>query len=68
MTNPRAAAVAAAREAQLLIEVGEQRALAIDGPVGHFRDELSDSEWRRLWLALGKFRRLTEPTNTGSER
>lgn len=49
---------AALDEAATLIETGENRAQAADGPVSHFRDELDDREWRRLWLALSKVRAL----------
>jgi hypothetical protein len=49
----RADALAAALD---LIDVGESRALAADGPVTHFRNELDDGEWRKLWLALDALR------------
>lgn len=35
-----------------IIEIADIRASAADGPVAHVRDEMSDSEWRQLYLAL----------------
>lgn len=35
-----------------IIELADNRALATDGPVGHVRDEMSDQEWRSLYLSL----------------
>lgn len=59
MTDPLREAL---DEAALLIETGESRAMATDGPVSHFRDELDDREWRRLWVALSKVRALAADT------
>lgn len=35
-----------------IIETADNRAMATDGPVGHVRDEMSDDEWRQLYVAL----------------
>lgn len=35
-----------------IIETADNRAMAVDGPVGHVRDEMSDKEWRDLYKAL----------------
>lgn len=57
-------------EAMRIIELADQRALASDGPVGHVRDEMSDSEWRKMYRAISKaeqalqqFRRVTDGTS-----
>lgn len=35
-----------------IIDTADNRAMAADGPVGHVRDEMSDKEWRDLYVAL----------------
>lgn len=38
-----------------IIEGADQRLLAVDGPVGRIKDELTDGEWRKIYLlATGK--------------
>lgn len=56
-------------EAMRIIELADQRALATDGPVGHVRDEMSDSEWRQMYKALSRaeqalqrYRQVTDGT------
>jgi hypothetical protein len=39
-------------EAIQIIETADNRAMAADGPVSHVRDEMSDKEWRDLYVAL----------------
>lgn len=39
-----------------IIEVADGRAAAADGPVGHVRDEMTDTEWRELYVALQEAR------------
>lgn len=39
-----------------IIETADNRAMAADGPVGHVRDEMSDKEWRDLYVSLTKAR------------
>lgn len=51
-------------EVAALIELGETRALAVNGPVSHFRDELDNGEWRRLWVALSKVRAALDNDET----
>lgn len=58
---------AAVDEVVALIESGENRAMAADGPVSHFRDELDDREWRRLWVALSKVRSALHPEGADHE-
>ena len=41
-------------EAVGIIEAADRRAEAADGPVSHVRDEMTDAEWRRLYLVLLK--------------
>lgn len=36
-------------EAKKIIEAGENRALASDGPVGHCREELTNAEFDCMW-------------------
>lgn len=52
MTEKVAQARNLVSEAVRIIELADYRALATDGPVGHVRDEMSDSEWRMLYLSL----------------
>jgi hypothetical protein len=33
-----------------IIEIADTRALAVDGPVSHVRDTMTDKEWRQLYL------------------
>ena len=40
-----------------IIEAADGRAAAADGPVGHVRDEMTDNEWRELYISLQKARR-----------
>jgi hypothetical protein len=40
------------REALLIIETADNRAMATDGPVSRTPDEMSDAEWRRLYKCL----------------
>jgi hypothetical protein len=49
-------ALAALDKAVGIIEVADARAEAADGPVGHVRDEMSDAEWRTLYVALHEAR------------
>ena len=35
-----------------IIEAADARCLAADGPVGHLRDEMTDHEWREMYVAL----------------
>lgn len=35
-----------------IIEVADLRAAAVDGPVSHAREEMTDDEWRELYLAI----------------
>lgn len=49
MQNPRAKAYTALKKARAIIEMGENRALACDGAVGHCREELSNGEFDEMW-------------------
>lgn len=40
------------QKAMGIIESADQRALAVDGPVGHVRDMMTDREWRDMYVAL----------------
>jgi hypothetical protein len=66
--GPRTPLEEALRQAAFFIEVGENRAMATDGPVPHFRGELDDREWRQLWLALAKIRDLIGTLADGREQ
>ena len=39
-------------DARAIIEAADARAAAVDGPVNHCRDEMTDAEWRKLYLAV----------------
>jgi hypothetical protein len=39
-------------QAIAIIDMADIRAAAADGPVNHVRDEMTDAEWRRLYVAL----------------
>lgn len=41
-----------------IIDLATTRALAVDGPVGHVRDAMTNKEWRRLYETL---KRLAGP-------
>jgi hypothetical protein len=47
----------AVNEACALIELGDQRLLAGDGPAGGRPPELSLEEWRRLYVTLDRARK-----------
>lgn len=42
------------RSALDIIELADNRSMAADGPVGHVRDNMSDDEWRKLYVSLKK--------------
>lgn len=41
-----------------IVEVADNRAMAADGPVSHVRDEMSDAEWRQMYMAIVTARQL----------
>lgn len=50
--HPWARARRRLREGLDIIEGADRRAEAVDGPVNHVRDEMTDDEWRKLYLAI----------------
>lgn len=41
-----------------IIETADNRAMAVDGPVSRAADEMSDAEWRQMYVALTQARDL----------
>lgn len=50
--------VSAINEACAIIELGDQRLLAGDGPAGGRPPEISLEEWRRMYVVLDRARKL----------
>src|SRR5829696_5105351 len=48
-------------EAKSLIDHADQRAIEVDGPVSHARDEMTDAEWTRLYECICAAERVTAP-------
>lgn len=44
-----------------IIDVGETRAMACDGPVGHCREMLSNDEFDQMWAFVEKARTAVSP-------
>lgn len=61
MSTKRWEAAKELRAARAIIDVGENRALAIDGPVGHCREELTNDEFDQMWRHVEKARALLTP-------
>lgn len=40
------------QQAREIVETGETRAMASDGPVGHWREELSNTEFDKMWHTI----------------
>lgn len=55
-------------EAIAIIEAADNRALATDGPVGHARDEMTDAEWRALYVALTAARKALDAEHATTAR
>lgn len=56
-------------KARAIIEVGENRALAVDGPVGHCRVQLSNAEFDQMWKHVERARQLlTTPSQRKKQK
>ena len=51
-----------------IIELADIRAMAADGPVTHVRDEMTDDEWRQLYLYIVEARRQLRQESDATSR
>lgn len=51
------------KAARAIIDFGENRALAVDGPVGHCREMLGNDEFDRMWHHVEKAIDLLKPVS-----
>jgi hypothetical protein len=61
-SSKRGQALLELKKARAIIDVGENRALAIDGPVGHCREELTNDEFDEMWHHVEKAKQLLSPS------